>query len=227
MNEPNGLTSTICGIDEVGRGPLAGPVTAAAVVLTPFVDRSLLSDSKSLTLRARERAFDGLEKERCPRGIGWAWPVEIDRLNIHHATLLAMRRAYQQLIAQFSSLQIAQILVDGRFCPEIAGPPCTPVVGGDHIEPAIMAASIVAKVTRDRWMVRYARNDERYGFDTHKGYPTAEHRAALKLHGASPIHRRTFRGVLSAPAHGSQSSVESEPSGPAPSDPVLGEPEFS
>lgn len=216
MSEPNGLTSNICGIDEVGRGPLAGPVTAAAVVLTPSVNRSLLRDSKSLSLRARERAFEALQKEMCPLGIGWAWPEEIDILNIHHATLLAMQRAYQNLLTDFPTLRVSRILVDGRFCPEIDGPPCVPVVGGDHLEPTIMAASIVAKVSRDRWMIRYARDDGRYGFDQHKGYPTAAHRAALQLHGASPIHRRSFRGVEPASPDETHVSAPSDPEGWAP-----------
>ncbi|MFW5694214.1 MAG: ribonuclease HII [Alkalispirochaeta sp.] len=201
MSEPNGLISTICGIDEVGRGPLAGPVTAAAVVLTPSFDRSLLKDSKALTLRARERAGTALETAGCPRGVGWAWPEEIDRINIHHAALLAMQRAYHALLTDFPTVSFSHIIVDGKFCPHIDGPPCSPLVGGDHIEPAIMAASIIAKIARDRWMIRYAREDDRYGFETHKGYPTKTHREALARHGACPIHRRSFRGVdLSAPS---------------------------
>lgn len=211
MSEPNGLTSTICGIDEAGRGPLAGPVTAAAVILTPSFDRSLLKDSKVLSLRAREHAFDALTWDMCPRGVGWAWPQEIDQINIHHASLRAMERAYQQLITEYPHVQASQIIVDGRFCPEIPSPPPSiALVGGDHLEPAIMAASIIAKVTRDRWMVRYAAEDGRYGFDTHKGYPTAAHRKALQLHGASPIHRRSFRGVppfTTADLHSSEESA--------------------
>lgn len=211
MNEPNGLPPTICGIDEAGRGPLAGPVTAAAVILTADFDRSLLKDSKVLSLRARERAFQALVQGKCPLGIGWAWPDEIDRINIHHASLRAMERAYGQLITEFPNVQMSLIMVDGRFCPEIPSHPCTALVGGDHLEPAIMAASIVAKVTRDRWMVRHATEDGRYGFESHKGYPTAAHRAALQLHGASPIHRRSFRGVPPVNPHNSYSSE-----GPAP-----------
>ena len=200
MSEPNGLIYEMCGIDEAGRGPLAGPVTAAAVVLSRSMDQSLLRDSKALRLRARERAFEALEAAGSAIGIGWAWPEEIDRINIHHATLLAMQRAYQTLTATFPHALISQITVDGKFCPAIEGPPCTAIVGGDHIEPAIMAASIIAKVTRDRWMVQYAEQDDRYGFDVHKGYPTEAHRAALARHGASAIHRRSFRGVVDQPS---------------------------
>jgi ribonuclease HII len=216
MSEPNDLTFMTCGIDEVGRGPLAGPVTAAAVVLPPSFDRSLLKDSKVLSVRNRERAFAALQDAMCPLGIGWAWPTEIDSLNIHHATLLSMRRAYQNLVKNFPVPEISQVLVDGRFCPAINGPPCIPVVGGDHIEPTIMAASIVAKVTRDRWMIRYAERDGRYGFEKHKGYPTAVHREALKRHGASPIHRRSFRGVDPAPKDEIHSVVSSDSDGGAP-----------
>lgn len=211
MNEPNGLISTICGIDEAGRGPLAGPVTAAAVILPPSFDRSSLKDSKVLSPHARERAFDALLRDMCPLGIGWVWPEEIDQINIHHASLLAMHRAYRQLREEFPTAQVSRILVDGQFCPEISGPPCTALVGGDHLEPAIMAASIVAKVSRDRWMVRYAVQDGRYGFDTHKGYPTAAHRTALARHGASPIHRRSFRGVPPVTAHDPHASEGSTP----------------
>lgn len=195
MSEPNGPTGEICGIDEVGRGPLAGPVTAAAVVVSRFMDQSFLRDSKALTLKARERAFSALIAEGCAIGIGWAWPTEIDHVNIHNATLLAMQRAYHALATDFPQVPITRILVDGKFCPAIDGPPCVPVIGGDHIEPAIMAASIIAKVTRDRWMVAYAQKDDRYGFEAHKGYPTNAHRRALMLHGPCPIHRRSFRGV--------------------------------
>ncbi len=199
MSEPNGLIDEMCGIDEVGRGPLAGPVTAAAVVLSRATDQSLLKDSKALPLRARERAFDALVTGGCAIGIGWAWPEEIDHMNIHNATLLAMGRAYQMLTGDFPQVAVSRIFVDGKFCPAIDGPPCTPVIGGDHIEPAIMAASIIAKVTRDRWMAAYAKKDDRYGFETHKGYPTAAHRIALMRHGPCPIHRRSFRGVDQSP----------------------------
>jgi ribonuclease HII len=199
MSEPIGTFSPICGIDEVGRGPLAGPVTAAAVVLIESCDLSLLGDSKALSEKRRERAFAALTGGMCRYGIGWVSPREIDELNIHRATLLAMERAWMALTVATPGLTVADIHVDGRFCPSIEGPPCTAIVGGDRSDPAIMAASIVAKVARDRWMVEYARKDDRYDFGRHKGYPTAAHREALRQHGPSPIHRRSFRGVLPEP----------------------------
>jgi ribonuclease HII len=196
MSEPIGTFSRVCGIDEVGRGPLAGPVTAAAAILSTSCDPSLLGDSKALSEKRRDRAFAALTGGMCRYGLGWVSPEEIDSLNIHRATLLAMERAWEALLAAASDLAVEAIHVDGRFCPAISGPPCTAIVGGDRSDPAIMAASIIAKVARDRWMVAYSRRDDRYDFARHKGYPTAAHRAALQRHGPCPIHRRSFRGVL-------------------------------
>jgi ribonuclease HII len=196
MSEPIGTFSPICGIDEVGRGPLAGPVTAAAVVLGQSCDTSLLADSKALSEKRRERAYTALTGGMCRYGLGWVSPQEIDTLNIHRATLLAMERAFTALVTASPELLIEGVHVDGRFCPPIAGPPCTAIIGGDRSHPAIMAASIIAKVARDRWMAEYDRSDSRYDFARHKGYPTAAHRAALRRYGPSAIHRRSFRGVL-------------------------------
>ena len=197
MTRPKSRDAGLCGIDEVGRGPLAGPVTAAAVVLPDRFDVSILADSKSLSPHRRETAADVLAQSHAAIGLGWVWPAEIDRLNIHYASLLAMERAFDALCTSSESvLEATRIVVDGKFAPRLTLP-CEPVIGGDHLIPQIMAASIVAKVRRDRWMVDYARKDGRYGFERHKGYPTREHKAALLAHGPSPIHRLTFRGVAS------------------------------
>lgn len=199
MVEPNHIPthSLVCGTDEVGRGPLAGPVVAAAVVAGPDTDHSLLNDSKRLSETAREQAAAMIRATALAVGLGWVWPREIDRLNIHHASLLAMRRAIARLRRRHPELVIGRVLADGRFCPDLEpdGPPCTAIVGGDGIEPAIMAASILAKVTRDRWICDYASQDPRYGLERHKGYPTPAHKAALARFGPGRQHRRSFRGV--------------------------------
>lgn len=199
---------TRCGIDEAGRGPLAGPVVAAAVILPGFFDTSVLADSKSVSPRQRERARAVILDGRARTGVGWVWPEEIDRINIHHAALLAMERAWQDLMMDFPTgeNERLEVLVDGIHCPRgISAPPGAELVlsavkGGDGLVPEIMAASILAKTTRDRWMVEYARTDGRYGFECHKGYPTRAHREAIRRHGPCGIHRRTFRGV-SGEAH--------------------------
>lgn len=184
-----------CGVDEAGRGPLAGPVVAAAVVLADGFPRSVLADSKKLSAARREAARALIDREACV-GIGWSHADEIDRINIHRATLAAMERALTSLRRTMGDRAAGRlhILVDGRFCPPGAAP-CEPIVGGDGRIPEIMAASIVAKTERDRWMSAYGRSDTRYGFEAHKGYPTAAHRAALARHGPCEIHRRSFRGV--------------------------------
>jgi ribonuclease HII len=177
----------ICGVDEAGRGPLAGPVTAAAVILPEVFPLEQLADSKVLS-PARRRAAAASIRERAPAwAVGWAWPEEIDRINIHRATLLAMQRAVRAL-----GIQPDQILVDGLFCPPFSVP-CTAIVRGDATVPQIMAASILAKTCRDAWMERYARIEPGYGFERHKGYPTEEHRALIRELGQCAIHRRSFR----------------------------------
>jgi ribonuclease HII len=183
-----GLT---CGVDEAGRGPLAGPVFAAAVILDPARPIVGLGDSKVLSPAARGALADLI------RGRALAWAVasasveEIDRLNILQATLLAMRRAVAGL-----ALPPVLALIDGNRCPEL---PCAAraVVGGDASEPAISAASILAKTARDALMLELDARYPHYGLARHKGYGTAEHVAALRRHGPSEIHRRSFAPVRS------------------------------
>jgi len=187
----------ICGIDEAGRGPTAGPVCAAAVVLDPQFDRDCLRDSKVLSPRRRESLASALRSGESLIGTGWTWPEEIDTLNIHHASLLAMKRAFFDLVANHSLpdrgiKSISKVLVDGKFTPEIPIP-TEAVVHGDSLIPEISAASIIAKVTRDRWMIRYSWIETSWEFDSHKGYPTPRHRELCRIHGLSPIHRRSFR----------------------------------
>jgi ribonuclease HII len=177
----------VCGIDEAGRGPIAGPVTAAAVILPPDFPIGVLGDSKALSA-ARRRKAEALIKEKAVAwAVGWASHEEIDTLNIHHATLLAMARAVELLPVRPDSL-----IVDGLFCPS-CGIPATAIVRGDATEPPIMAASILAKTARDAWMEEYARTEPAYLFEKHKGYPTAEHRRIVLRLGPSAIHRRSFR----------------------------------
>ncbi len=175
----------VCGIDEAGRGPLAGPVCAAAVVLPEAFPIGLLADSKALGKAARERAYAAIV-EACDYSVAWAWPAEIDRLNILGATMLAMARAYEGLKERPDLA-----LVDGNRTPDL---PCAreAIVKGDAKVHAIMAASILAKVSRDRAMERYDWLYPDYGYARHKGYPTAEHRAACRRLGPSPIQRLSF-----------------------------------
>ncbi len=179
----------IAGIDEAGRGPLAGPVVAAAVMLDPRRVIPGLDDSKKLTARRRAQLCTEIYAAARAVGVGLASVEEIDRLNIYHATLLAMQRAVGAL-----ARVPTHALVDGNVCPSL---PCgaTAVVGGDATVPAISAASIVAKVTRDRMMDELAATYPNYGFEVHRGYPTVAHRAALARFGVTPAHRRTFRPV--------------------------------
>jgi ribonuclease HII len=187
----------VAGVDEAGRGPLAGPVVAAAVVLSPGFDRSDIRDSKALSPKARERAFFLVTSHALAYAVGESTPEEIDRINILKASLLAMRRAVEKLVPVPDFLYI-----DGNFSiPPTEGGPWAairqePIVSGDTRCVSVMAASIVAKVTRDRLMLEYDRIYPAYGFASHKGYPTRRHLAALALLGPSPIHRKTFRGVL-------------------------------
>ncbi len=177
----------ICGVDEAGRGPLAGPVTAAAVILPEIFPFEELADSKALAPARRLEAASLVRRHALAWAVGWAWPEEIDRWNIHHATLLAMERALRGL-----AIEPEEILVDGLFTPR-ARVRCTAVVRGDATVPQIMAASILAKTFRDTWMERYSRIEPGYGFDRHKGYPTEEHRGLLGSLGSCPIHRQSFR----------------------------------
>ncbi|PKL25147.1 MAG: ribonuclease HII [Spirochaetae bacterium HGW-Spirochaetae-3] len=176
----------VCGIDEAGRGPLAGPVSAAAVILPDDFPLSLLDDSKALSEKARNAAFE-IIATRSRWANEWAWPSEIDELNILWATMLAMRRAFLRLGAAPDI-----VIVDGTKTPDI---PCArrAMVKADALVPAVMAASIVAKVSRDRMMERYDWLYPEYGYARHKGYPTAAHRAACRALGPSPIQRMSFK----------------------------------
>jgi ribonuclease HII len=179
----------IAGVDEAGRGPLAGPVVAAAVILDDARPLAGLNDSKRLSALQRERLFDLIAAGAVCYGVGLASVEEIDRLNIFRATLLAMERA----VANLRPTPI-RIVVDGKHTPRCPYP-AEAIVKGDATVPAIMAASIVAKVTRDRIMDDLAAEFPAYGFAQHRGYPTPEHLAALARHGPSRVHRRTFRPV--------------------------------
>lgn len=176
----------ICGIDEAGRGPLAGPVTAAAVILGVDFPDGRLADSKALRLGERNALRELITSRAVCWAIGWASHREIDLLNIHRATLLAMKRAFGGL-----SIAPGRVIVDGRFCPELPVP-CTAVVHGDRLVPEIQAASILAKTLRDSWMIDYARIEPEYLFERHKGYPTIDHRRRIAAHGPSRIQRMSF-----------------------------------
>jgi ribonuclease HII len=180
----------IAGVDEAGRGPLAGPVTAGCVILPPDSDFSRWKDSKKLTPRRRERLYEELCSSDALIGVGLASVEEIDQLNIHRASLLAMRRAVEHCAANTPDY----LLVDGLFKVPVNLPQLA-LVKGESKSASIAAASIVAKVVRDRLMVEYHAQYPQYGLLQHKGYPTKAHRAALAEHGPSPIHRRSFRGV--------------------------------
>lgn len=179
----------MAGVDEAGRGPLAGPVVAAAVILDALNPIKGLNDSKALTARARERLFDEIRGKALCCSIGQASVEEIDRLNILQATLLAMRRAVDGL-----RLKPHMVLVDGNRLPSLHVP-AQAIVKGDAKVKAISAASIIAKVHRDRLCLVLHEQHPQYGFDGHKGYPTALHLAALQAHGACPQHRRSFGPV--------------------------------
>ncbi len=186
----------IAGVDEAGRGPLAGPVVAAAVILDPRRPIAGLTDSKRLTPLRRERLFDAIRAQALCCSIAHATVEEIDRLNILQATLLAMQRAVAGL-----RLAPAKVLVDGNRLPALAVR-AEAVIGGDALVPAISAASILAKVQRDRWCAEVDAQWPQYGFAAHKGYGTAAHLAALRAHGACEHHRRSFAPVAATLAGG-------------------------
>ena len=179
----------ICGLDEAGRGPLAGPVCAAAVVLSGDFPREVLADSKKLSPRRREEARRLICCRALAWGIGWASPFEIDRINILRASLLAMKRAFEGMTEGPEGLTA---IVDGLYTPDIPIP-CRALVKADAQIPAVMAASILAKTARDRVMERYSWLYPDYGYERHKGYPTREHLERIALHGPSPIQRMSFR----------------------------------
>ncbi|WP_022981248.1 ribonuclease HII [Ideonella sp. B508-1] len=186
------VTGLVAGVDEAGRGPLAGPVVAAAVILDDLHPIAGLRDSKQLSARRRDQLYDEIRAKALCCCIAEASVEEIDQLNILHATMLAMRRAVEGL-----RLPPAKVLVDGNRLP-VLKVPGEAIVKGDAKVPAISAASILAKVHRDRLCEEMHARWPDYGFATHKGYPTAEHLAALRVHGASPMHRRTFGPVRAA-----------------------------
>lgn len=179
----------LAGVDEVGRGPLAGPVVAAAVILDPNNPIEGLTDSKKLTAKRREALCIEIKAKSLAWALGCADAVEIDQLNIHHASLLAMKRAVEAL-----SVQPTLAKVDGKFCPNLD---CAAeaIIKGDLTVPEISAASIIAKVTRDAEMSAWHATYPEYGFDRHAGYPTKQHLLALAEHGVTPLHRRSYRPV--------------------------------
>jgi ribonuclease HII len=185
----------IAGIDEAGRGPLAGPVVAAAVILRARRIPDGLRDSKQLDKETRERLAVEIRREALATGIGWADPAEIDALNILQATFLAMRRAVLSL-----PLVPDRLLIDGNRLPSLAGLggplSAEAIVRGDASERAISAASILAKCERDAYMLRMHDLYPQYGFASHKGYPTAAHRRLLAQWGPCPLHRRSFAPLV-------------------------------
>ena len=179
----------IAGIDEAGRGPLAGPVVSAAVILPDSLPPLGIADSKKLTPKKRDYLFDKIYDHAVAVGTGIVGPLEIDRINILEAARLSMVFAVKDLNAQPDYL-----LIDGPF--RIASDlPQEPIRKGDSLSISIAAASIVAKVTRDRMMAKYHQKYPQFGFSQHKGYPTKAHKAAIRAHGCCPIHRRSFKGV--------------------------------
>lgn len=176
----------LAGVDEAGRGPLAGPVVAAAVIFSPAIFLTGVDDSKRLTPAARHQLYPEIVRACTSYGVGIVAVEEIDRLNIYRAAMLAMRNAIAQL-----SPAPQHVLVDGRAIPDL-GLPQTPIVKGDGLSFTIGAASIIAKVIRDRIMLDYHRQFPEYGFAEHKGYPTPAHLKALQRCGPCPIHRRSF-----------------------------------
>ncbi len=178
--------SLVCGVDEAGRGPLAGPVCAAAVILPEDCDLPGLNDSKKLTEKKREALYDEIIEKAVAYGIAFSTVEEIEGINILSAALLAMNRAIEKL-----SLKPDMALIDGNTTRDIAVP-ARAVVGGDGRCACIAAASVLAKVTRDRLMLEMAKEYPQYGFEKHKGYGTKVHYAAIEEYGPSPIHRMSF-----------------------------------
>lgn len=185
-------TRLIAGVDEVGRGPLVGAVVTAAVILDPARPIAGLADSKKLSEKRRLALFDEIRENALAWSLGRAEPEEIDQLNILHATMLAMQRAVAGL-----TVTPDYVLIDGNRCPSLPMPSMA-VVKGDSLVAEISAASIIAKVTRDREMAELDAVFPQYGFAQHKGYPTAQHLAMLTEHGATPHHRRSFAPVRNA-----------------------------
>lgn len=205
-NDPGARVISVAGIDEAGRGPLAGAVVAAAVVLAPGQVLAGVRDSKQLSAARREALVEVIQRSALDWYIGVATHTEIDALNILQASMLAMSRAFAGLRLRPDLVQI-----DGNRAPQLDGFTGTveTVIGGDQSCPAISAASILAKVYRDQLMTKLHAEYPEYGFDRHKGYPTAEHRAVLLTLGPCPAHRRSFAPVRAALAGGSPQARES------------------
>ena len=184
----------VVGADEAGRGPLAGPVCAAAVVLPSDFPFELLNDSKKLSEKKRDIAEPVIKEKAIAWAVAWATHKEIDEINILQASMLAMKRAYLKVQKQLEAKGITAeiLLVDGNKRPDV-DIPCKAIVKGDATVHEIMAASILAKNARDRFMVKCAERWPQYGFEKHKGYPCASHKAALRKYGPCPIHRLTFK----------------------------------
>ncbi len=178
--------SVVCGVDEAGRGPLAGPVCAAAVILPPYLEIPGLDDSKKLSDKRRRELYPIIQKEAIAYGIAFASHEEIDTVNILQATFLAMERAIRQL-----TVRPDLALIDGNRETDF-GVPARTVVRGDSLSASIAAASVLAKVTRDDYMLKMAEEYPEYGFEIHKGYGTQAHYAALRTFGPCDIHRKTF-----------------------------------
>ncbi len=183
------LGKLVVGLDEVGRGPLAGPVVAGAVILHPERPIEGLRDSKKLSEKRRDSLFDLIREQALAWAVAEVSVEDIDRINILQASMLAMQRA---ALALRPTPDLA--LVDGNRCPELPFE-ARALVGGDDLEPAISAASIIAKVSRDRLMLELDQHYPQYGFAAHKGYPTKIHLEALRRHGVSPVHRTSFKPV--------------------------------
>lgn len=179
----------IAGVDEAGRGPLAGPVVAAAVILDVNEPILGLKDSKKLSEKKRELLYEEITSKAIAYAIAEASVEEIDSINILQASLLAMQRAVMQLTSVPH-----KVLVDGNHCPQLTYP-AEAIIQGDNLEPCISAASILAKVHRDRLLIQLDLEYPQYGFAKHKAYPTKEHLLALKTHGVSPVHRQSFAPV--------------------------------
>ncbi|MCL2196090.1 MAG: ribonuclease HII [Treponema sp.] len=188
----------ICGIDEAGRGPLAGPVCAAAVILSDDFPLKILNDSKKLSPSRRNEARFIIMEKALVWGIGWATHTEIDNINILQASLLAMQRAFEDMMIKAGEKKILlsneniNAIVDGIYIPKIHVPAIAQVKADAKV-PEVMAASILAKTERDIYMDKMAELYPQYGYDKHKGYPTMAHRQAIKKHGPSPIQRLSFK----------------------------------
>lgn len=180
----------VCGVDEAGRGPLMGPVCAAAVILPPHLDIEGLNDSKKLTEKKREALYSVITEKAVAYSVAYASVEEIDEMNILNAAMLAMKRAIEGL-----SVKADFALIDGN-CQRNIPVPCRTVVGGDAKSPSVAAASVLAKVSRDRLCYELDKQYPQYGFAKHKGYGTKEHMKALYEYGPSPCHRKTFLKFL-------------------------------